>query len=170
MEYSVSPETAEQRALEVDGRLEFFNSSLKNSPESAGLVALWMGLKSDLWSAIEREKEHGFDHGDALVLQFADAFMNNEDDVKVIDSFFASFGSSVEIDDGRGNKVDVPVTTRNFRAILNSSSSDISLSDGSMVLPTSIKGVSIKVDGSAVTSFDTSPTRSIRPMLLVSTK
>lgn len=170
MEFTVSPESPDARVAEIESRLDAFQGSQKIPAESAGLTALWMGLKSDLKPAMAREKGGGFDHDHALVLQFADAFMSDKNDAIVVDEFFAKFGSKVEIDDGRGNKIDVPVTTRNFRAILNSGSTDVSVKDGTIIIPTDIQGVYVKADGSAVTDFDKSSSRSIRPMLLVSTK
>jgi hypothetical protein len=138
--------------------------------ETADLTNQWMVLKGDLSPAIARECSNGYKHGNALVLQFSSASMSDKSDAEVIDNFFDAFGSMVRISDGRGNMIDVPVTVRNFRAILNSRASDIVVTDGSMILPTEFEGVSIKIDGSAVTDFDISPSRTIRPMLLFSTK
>lgn len=153
-----------QRLSSVESRLSTFEKSAIDFDSTNGLVKYWMDLRMDLIPAIERAKSKG--ETEAKVIQFADAFINIDSERKIADTFFDLFGAKTQLTKGEGAGMEVRVSSSTFRTVLNGSEVDV---DGSIVFDTDIDGVRMKVDGSAVTSFDNSPSKSVRPILLVKT-
>lgn len=164
MTESIETSELSLRVSAIKSKFDVFEKSAIEFDQGNGLVKMWMGLKDDLEPAIKRAKEASFKHDTALVLQFADAFMSDNSDRKIIDTFLDLFGASSTIRDNRGDIHKVPASSATFRTILNNS--DLSTDNTRITLDTDIKGVRILADGSAITDFDKS-SRSFRPMLLV---